>query len=112
MKVETLKPAVEGRVAFDLYYLLRMRDCAGCYCLTNAAGDVLYVGQALSIQRRLVQHFDSSKRLAQTAYGRVSLVWWREDTAIRLDALERGWLEAIRLADGELPVLNSLSGPL
>lgn len=112
MKIGDLVPPVEQRTAFDLYSLNRITDCTGCYCLTNATGDILYAGQAVSVLQRLVQHFDSEKRAALTVHGRISQAWWRIEVPIRLDALERGWLEAIRLRDGQLPPLNRISGPL
>ena len=112
MKITELIPAVERSVSFDLYAMKRLTDSSGCYCLTNAGGDILYVGQALSVQQRAIQHFDSPKREALTLYGRISRVWWRTSDAIALSALERGWIEAIRLRDGELPPLNRVSGPV
>jgi predicted GIY-YIG superfamily endonuclease len=109
--VADLVPPVEHRTAFDLYVLGRIADCSGCYCLTNAGGDVLYVGQAVSVRQRLLQHFDSEKRTAWTAKGRVSVAWWRIEQVARLSALERGWLESVRLRDGQFPALNRVSAP-
>lgn len=96
--------------AFDLYALGLVVKASGCYCLTNASGDVLYIGQAVNLRRRLMQHFDSDKRGALTEYGRISVVWWRLEVAIRLDALERGWINAAMLSDGQLPPLNRVTG--
>lgn len=112
MKIADIVPSAEHRAAFHLYSLKRLVDCAGCYCLTNAGGDIFYVGQALSVRQRLVQHFDGEKRVAFTIYGRISQVWWRAESPEKLDALERGWLETIRLRDGQLPPLNLVSAPL
>ena len=112
MKVSEIIPVVEHDAPFELYALNRLSDCSGCYCLTNASGDILYAGQAVSVQRRLIQHFDSVKREALTIYGRVSRVWWRVESIASLNALERGWLESIRLRDGILPPLNRSSGPI
>lgn len=112
MRVGDIFPPVEHHAAFDLYVLERLVDCAGCYCLTNASSDIIYVGQAVSVRRRLIQHFDSPKRDALTAFGRISRAWWRIEQLERLSALERGWLEAIRLRDGSLPPLNRVSAPM
>lgn len=111
MNVQELVPTIRFRAAFDLYALKRIVDCAGCYCLLNAAGDILYVGQAVSVRRRLIEHFEGEKRHTMTTFGRVSQVVWREESPIRLNALERGWIEAVRLRDGELPPLNRTSAP-
>jgi predicted GIY-YIG superfamily endonuclease len=112
VKVSEIVPAVEWSAPFELYALNRLADCSGCYCLTNASGDILYAGQAASVRQRVVQHFDSAKKEALTIYGRISVVWWREEPAVSLNALERGWLEAIRLRDGQLPPLNRASAPI
>jgi hypothetical protein len=112
VNIADLVPPAEQRVDFDLYFLNRIVDCTACYCLTNAAGDIIYVGQARSVMRRLCQHFDSEKRSALTGYGRVSRVWWRPVPLANLNALERGWLEAIRLRDGCLPPLNRTGAPI
>lgn len=111
MKVQELRPELQHQVSFDLYSLGRIADCAGCYCLTNATGDILYVGQAASMRSRLSQHFDSEKRTLQTPFGRISLAWWRAADASKLSALERGWIESVRLQDGALPPLNRVSAP-
>jgi excinuclease UvrABC nuclease subunit len=112
VKVREITPPVEHSTSFELYALDRLTDCSGCYCLTNASGDILYVGQAISVQRRLIQHFDSAKKEALTIYGRISRVWWRAEQDISLNALERGWLESIRLRDGDLPPLNRVGAPI
>lgn len=111
MNVRDMIPPAVHEAEFDLYRLTRIADCAGCYCLTNAGGDILYVGQAISVRQRLVQHFGSEKRTAMTALGLVSRAWWRSESQHKLCALERGWLEAIRLRDGQFPSLNRVSAP-
>ena len=112
MKVNEMDPPVEQSALFELYALNRLTDCSGCYCLTNASGDILYAGQAASVQQRVIQHFNSPKKEAMTIYGRISRVWWRPEPSISLSALERGWLESILLRDGKLPPLNRISGPV
>ena len=112
MKISKIDPPVEHKALFELYALNRLADCSGCYCLTNASGDILYAGQAASLRQRAIQHFNSTKKEALTIYGRISWVWWRREPTISLSALERGWLESIRLRDGELPPLNRVGGPV
>jgi len=112
VKVSDIIPPVEHSAPFDLYALNRLSDCSGCYCLTNAGCDILYVGQAVSVRQRLIQHFNSVKRETLTVCGRVSVVWWRAEPSVSLSALERGWLESIRLREGDLPPLNRVSAPL
>jgi hypothetical protein len=112
LKVREIVPTVEHTVAFELYALGRISDGSGCYCLANAGGDIIYIGQAVELRRRLIEHFESDKRTAWTEYGRISVVWWRGEETIRLDALERGWINAAVLRDGRLPPLNRVTGHL
>lgn len=112
MNVREIAPPVERSTLFEPYAINRVVDCSGCYCLTNASGDILYAGQAASVRHRVIQHFNSTKKNTMTIYGRISLVWWRQAPANSLSALERGWLELIRLRDGNLPPLNRVSGPV
>ena len=62
MKVSEIDPPVEQSASFELYALNRLTDCSGCYCLTNASGDIIYAGQAVSVQQRVIQHFNSLRR--------------------------------------------------
>lgn len=112
MKLAAIRPKTLHDMAFELYFLNRITDCSGCYCLTNAAGDILYVGQSVAVRQRLLQHFDSSKRNELTVYGRISRASWRPEDPVRLSALERGWLEMICLNDGVLPPLNRANAPI
>lgn len=112
MNIGKLVPPAEGHAAFELSSIKRIEDAAGCYVLTNASGAILYIGQAVSLPKRLVQHFDGEKRTMLTTEGRVSQVWWRCEDARRLNALERGWLEYVRLRDGVLPPMNRASAPV
>jgi excinuclease UvrABC nuclease subunit len=112
VKIADIRPSFQLKASFDLYSLNRITDCSGCYCLTNAGGDILYVGQAISIRQRLIQHFESEKRDAHTQYGRISVAWWMQMNTAKLNALERGLIEAVCLSDGQLPPLNRKSGPI
>lgn len=112
MKHGELVPRLERSIPFELYSIERMEDASGCYCLTNASGDILYIGQAVSVRGRLIQHFESEKRMALTPHGRVSKAWWRAHPVKSLNALERGWLESHVLREGGLPPLNRASAPI
>jgi hypothetical protein len=84
----------------------------GCYVLTNASGDVLYIGQAVEIRGRLEQHVESGKHRILTRYGYATVAWWSEVRAwTGLSPLERGWLQLCELADGERPPLNLIDAP-
>jgi predicted GIY-YIG superfamily endonuclease len=112
VNAQALHPPVQDKVQFDLYRLLRIQDDAGCYCLCNASGEILYIGRAVALRTRLVQHFNSMKRSAETPQGRISVVFWRCYRRDKLNALERGWIESYSLNEGTLPPLNKVYGQL
>ena len=111
MRVKELFPLANEHLPFEFWAIERLPPTAGCYCLTNASMEVLYVGQAKSLRRRLREHFFANKRTLLTRFGRVSQVYWKRALLAELNPLERGWIETIRLIDGGLPPLNSIGAP-
>jgi excinuclease UvrABC nuclease subunit len=85
----------------------------GCYVLTNAVGEVIYLGQATSLRDRLLTHFGSGRHREPSSYGCISLVSiLRLDNPAQLNAHERGWLQQCVLLDGVLPPLNKVAAPI
>lgn len=112
MKVSGLFPVPTAVVSFDLGALLHVSDACGCYALTNASGDIIYVGQAKSLRSRLRQHLENGRHNALTVFGRVSLAHTLYlDQPSQLNSHERGWLNLCELADGALPPLNRVHAP-
>ncbi|MFL5561266.1 MAG: GIY-YIG nuclease family protein [Gemmatimonadaceae bacterium] len=90
-----------------------MPEAPGCYALTTASGDILYIGQAASLRQRLMQHWDSGRHKLTTVLGRISRVSvLHVSETPRLNAYERGWLNQCVLSDGRLPPLNRISAPV
>ena len=113
MRITLLNPAPSNPVPFDYAAVQLLPDLPGCYVLANAAGDVIYIGQAVSLPNRLLQHLDSGRHRELTKYGRASFVCVLTiERVVTLSAHERGWLNQCELADGELPPLNKVHGPI
>lgn len=113
MKLATLTPPPAAAVPFN-YWTARSIECGpGCYVLTNAGGDILYIGQAINVGARLAQHLDSGRHREVTHWGTASLVAvLAVDGFAKLDALERGWINQCELSDGFIPPLNKVHGHL
>lgn len=108
-----LVPAPTFIGAFDYHTAGRLPDRPGCYVLTNAGSDIIYLGQAVSIRNRVLQHLDAGRHRDITPYGRASLLSVLEiEDLIRLSAHERGWLNQCLLCDGALPPLNKVEAPI
>jgi hypothetical protein len=113
LKIARLSPAPGALIAFDYIAVRAIAPDPGCYVLTNAGGDIVYIGQALSLKSRLLQHLDAGRQRELTPYGRASLVAVVTiPSPPHLSAHERGWIDQCELADGCLPPLNKVHGPL
>jgi hypothetical protein len=113
LKIARLSPAPGISIAFDYVTVRAIAPGPGCYVLTNAGGDIVYIGQAVSLRTRLLQHLNAGRHLELTPYGRASLVAVVAiSSPLYLNAHERGWIDQCELADGFLPPLNKVHGPL
>lgn len=113
MKVAALVPVPTFVGAFDYPTATVLPAVPGCYALTNASLDIIYLGQALSLRSRIMQHLDAGRHRELTPLGRPSLISVLQlDSAVALSAHERGWLNQCELCDGALPPLNKVHAPL
>ncbi len=113
MRLELLRPRPAISARFEFRYVNSLPDLAGCYALSTASDEILYVGQARSLRKRLLQHWEDGRHNIATLHGRistVSVVVLTDDKA--LNAYERGWINQCELADGQRPVLNKISAPV
>jgi len=113
LKIGELIPVPTLAGPFDYPTAVSLPERPGCYVLTNASFDIIYVGQAVSLRSRIIQHLDAGRHKQLTGYGRASLLSILEIADfVRLSAHERGWLNQCELRDGTLPPLNKVHAPL
>lgn len=99
--------------AFDFATAKHLAEESGCYVLTNAADEVIYIGQAVSLRSRVLQHLTNGRQRELTVLGRASLLSVLYiKKPMTLNAHERGWLNQVALADGVFPPLNRAPGHL
>jgi hypothetical protein len=110
VKLEKLVPPVTGSDSFRKSRERFFPDDAGCYVLATFDGDVLYIGLATRIRRRIAQHLDNPGKTATTPQGRAVMVHWR--IADSLEKLERTWLLIHEQHEGRLPILNRVHSPV
>lgn len=110
MKVDKLSPPVEASDAFRKSRERFIPGKAGCYVLTTFDGEVLYIGLATDLRRRIAQHLDNPSKTSSTVNGRAVIVHWRY--ADNLEQLERTWLLIHEQHEGRLPVLNRVHSPV
>ena len=114
MKVGALIPSPTFIGGFDYPTAASLPETPGCYVLTNASSDIIYLGQAVNLRSRVAQHLDTARHREMTPLGRASLlsVLCLVDAPLSLNAHERGWLNQCELCDGILPPLNKIHAPL
>ena len=110
MKLEKLIPPVAGSEAFRKSRERFIPDEAGCYVLTTFDGEVLYIGLARNLRRRVAQHLDNPAKTAPTPKGRAVIVHWR--FADNLEQLERTWFAIHEQYEAKLPILNKVHSPV
>lgn len=112
MNVAKLHPPPQEKVLFQLNVYLQVPEASGCYVLTSFEGHILYIGQSKNLRRRFEEHLDNLAKTQPTPQGRAVWFHWLLYDAIRLSALERGWLNEHAAAEGDWPVLNDASPPV
>jgi len=112
MKVDKLSPPVAGSEPFRKSRERFLPDRPGCYVLTTFDGEVLYIGLANCLRRRIAQHLESPSKTALTLQGRAVLVHWRTTDPLELEKLERTWLLIHEQHEAKLPALNSVHSPV
>jgi hypothetical protein len=84
-------------------------DKPGCYVLATFLGEVIYLGLAENLRRRLNEHLDSPQKTGLTDRGRAVLFHWFETTDT--NKVERTWLNIHLQLEGVLPPLNKMYSP-
>lgn len=110
MKVSRLSPPVTASDAFRKSRERFLPGTAGCYVLTTFDGEVLYIGLASNLRRRIMQHLDSPQKTDTTPKGRAVMVHWLPTGDI--EKVERTWLETHIRHEAVLPVLNRIHSPV
>jgi hypothetical protein len=85
-------------------------ETSGCYVLTTFLKEVLYVGLATNLRRRMNDHLDSPEKTNTTQKGRSVLFHWLETNDINV--VERTWMNIHIQHEGTLPLLNRVYSPV
>lgn len=110
MKASALVPPVEGCEPFRLDVTRHVPAGSGCYVIATVQDHILYIGLAKSVKARFCQHLENPIKVEPTSQGRAVKFFWR--VSDELEKLERTWLNAHRVAEGVLPILNVNDSPV
>lgn len=109
MKVGSLSPSPLHKELFQRRSLRFVPESPGCYVLATFEEDILYLGLANHLRRRLAQHLDTPEKTKPTQQGRAFWFFWFE--CEELHQVERTWMNMHVLEHGTLPILNKLYSP-
>jgi hypothetical protein len=109
MNVEKLFPAPPHCEPFSRSNIRFVPEASGCYVLTTFSKEVLYIGLAINLRRRMNDHLDSPVKRAETKLGRAVLFHWIESPDT--NKIERTWMNIHLLQEGTLPLLNRMYSP-
>jgi hypothetical protein len=109
MNVAELVPQPDHREAFKRSRERFVPGSPGCYVLANFSTEVMYVGLAKNLRRRMNDHLDDQEKTSATSLGRATLFFWIECKEI--NKIERTWMNIHIQHEGVLPLLNSVFSP-
>jgi hypothetical protein len=110
MTIDMLVPLPTSRENFKRNCVKFVSEKSGCYVLTTFGNVVLYIGQALNIRNRMVNHLDTPEKTRENPEGRAIFFYWLEYDDI--GKLERTWLNTHVQHEGRYPILNKLYSPV
>ena len=110
MKPVELNSELGSHVPFQSRDEWRVPQVAGCYLITNAYHEILYIGQTDHLRRRMKEHLKDSRIVRPTVIGRATWFYFVEivDSSPK-DAEDRLLFKYVA-KNGHRPVLNRI-GP-
>jgi len=112
MKIEELNPCPKDRVYFKLSSFKSVPKVEGCYVLTTFENDILYIGLSDNLFVRFQQHLDNPEKTTPTKEGKAVWFYFMLYNQIKLEQLERTWLNHFSNKHGRRPILNKVDSPI
>ena len=108
MKKDDLSPAPLQQIRFALASYRKVPAKPGCYVLTNFDNEILYIGKTNDFNRRFQEHLKDATKTKPTTKGVAFWFYYLETPLLKIDMLERTWMNAYETTYGELPLLNKI----
>ena len=113
MNPNELVPIPKCKAKFDYSAINKIPREMGCYALCNFNNDILYVGLAKNLLKRISQHLEDSKKQLLTKYGKAFWFYYLElESEKDIFRTERGWINQYLLKHGEFPPMNKMHSPV
>ena len=112
MLVSDLFPKIDTRIKLEYSALDEAPKQSGCYVITTFNGMILYIGQSVNIRNRMAQHLDGRDKEKENPQGVAYFFHYKLLEKIKLNYLERGWVNSYQIKAGELPYFNKVNPPV
>jgi hypothetical protein len=109
MNIGLLAPAPEKFEPFKRNRERYVPEASGCYVLATFVKEVLYIGLATNLRRRMNQHLDNPDKTNETPNGRATFFYWVESKETQ--KIERTWMNIHIQHEGVMPILNKIYSP-
>lgn len=106
-----LNPAPKCRLKFSYAQIDWVPKASGGYSLVAFENQILYIGQAVNIRRRIEDHLGNEEKREKTPYGKIFWLSYFLCSEMELNEIENGWANQYKLKHGELPFFNKVSPP-
>jgi hypothetical protein len=110
VRLDKLLPKPDNFKIFRRSHEKFIPERPGCYVLVTFSLDVLYVGLATNLRRRMANHLDDDDKTSPTSLGRATYFYWLETREIQM--VERTWMNVHIQHEGLLPPLNKVYSPI
>ena len=112
MNIGELNPQPNESESFRKDRLRFIPEASGCYALTTFEKNILYIGLAKNLKRRMKEHLGNDKKTSETVNGRAVVFYWMKAEEKNINKLERTWLNTHIHNEGKLPMLNNIYSPI
>jgi excinuclease UvrABC nuclease subunit len=112
MTIEELMPSPKDKIRFSLSSFKLAPKYSGCYAITTFDNKILYIGLAMNLNSRFIQHLDNSEKTKPTIEGKAIWFYYLKYNERNLPELERSWLNQYLAKYGRRPILNKVDSPI
>ena len=112
MNVNELIPKPAFKVQFKLSHYIFIPKEAGCYILTTADNEIIYVGMSDNLFYRFQQHLNNAEKTNPNHGGTAFWFYYKIYDSKDLPMLERAWINQFVMNHGKFLALNKINSPV
>lgn len=98
------------KIGFDLRSNIEAPQESGCYAISNAYGEILYIGKAENIRDRMADHIRDPEKQHAGGLGASCWFFYKLIPNSEIGIVEESLLSTYKFKVGMLPPLNKIGG--